>query len=241
MYDYEKLASQFWDRGFIVIENFFESDLMDRLNKIILDYYGEQPDYWHNKEFLSKSKVEVVPWFPQREGVTDFDVIGDNPTLQHLTATILGEEWQEQYCMMMFSRQGSRGQSWHQDCPPENPEEHNLNRLMYTHDITPELGGQTVVVPGTHKLGLLPAGDPDVDLSGQVVLEPKKGMLILLHGHTWHRVLPVKGKYRVSTNFRSAPKDTPDDITDVCVYRNMRYRFSTSEVIEERLPLSEAG
>jgi hypothetical protein len=47
-------------------------------------------------------------------------------------------------------------------------------------------------------------------------------------------VLPIKGVYRVSTNYRATPENTPEDITDVAVYRNMRYRFSTSEVIEER-------
>jgi hypothetical protein len=30
------------------------------------------------------------------------------------------------------------------------------------------------------------------------------------------------------------PKDTPEEITDIAVYRNIRYRFSTAEVIEER-------
>ena len=235
--DYKALAKNFWEEGYLVLDNFFNADLMDVLNQVILDHFGESPEYWHNDEFLSKSKVEVVPWFPQREGITDFNIIDDNPVLQHLTASIIGEAWQEQYCMIMFSKQNSKGQSWHQDCPPENPEVHNLNRLVYTHDINDEIGGQTVVVPGTHKLGLLPAGDPNVDLDKQVILEPKKGTLVLLHGHTWHRVLPVKGRYRVSTNFRSAPKGTPDDITDVCVYRNMRYRFSTSEVIEERFPI----
>lgn len=33
----------------------------------------------------------------------------------------------------------------------------------------------------------------------------------------------------------AAPAGTPDDVTDVCVYRNMRYRFSTSAVVEERV------
>ena len=233
--DYQALAEKFWEEGYLVLDNFFDVELMDKLNGVILVHFGESPEYWHNDEFLSKSKVEVVPWFPQREGIMDFNVIDDNPDLQRLTATIIGEEWQEQYCMIMFSKEKSRGQSWHQDCPPENPNIHNLNRLVYTHDINDEIGGQTVVVPGTHKKGLLPAGDPDVSMEDQVILEPKKGTLVLLHGHTWHRVLPVHGRYRVSTNFRSAPKGTPDDITDVCVYRNMRYRFSTSEVIEERV------
>jgi ectoine hydroxylase-related dioxygenase (phytanoyl-CoA dioxygenase family) len=138
--------------------------------------------------------------------------------------------------MVMFSRQGRKGQSWHQDCPPEDPNRFNLNRLAYTHDITEEIGGYTVVVPGTHKKGLLPAGEPEIDLEAQVILKPKKGTLVLLHGHTWHRVLPVHGRYRVSTNFRASPKGVPADVTDVCVYRNMRYRFSSSEVIEERTP-----
>ena len=40
---------------------------------------------------------------------------------------------------------------------------------------------------------------------------------------------------RFSTNYRAMPAGTPDDITDVCVYRNMRYRFSTESVVEERV------
>ena len=28
---------------------------------------------------------------------------------------------------------------------------------------------------------------------------------------------------------------TPANITDICVYRNMRYRFETNEVVEDRL------
>jgi ectoine hydroxylase len=47
--------------------------------------------------------------------------------------------------------------------------------------------------------------------------------------------LPIHDGKRVSINYRSAPADTPDDITDVCVYRNMRYRFSTGEVLEARV------
>ena len=59
--------------GYVVIENFFDDELMDHLDGIIRDYYGNNPDFWHNDEFLEKAKTEVVPWFPQREGVQDFD------------------------------------------------------------------------------------------------------------------------------------------------------------------------
>jgi ectoine hydroxylase len=232
--DTQSLAKQFWDQGYLVIDNFFDTSLMDRLDRIIVDHYGDTPEYWHNHEFLNKAVTEVIPWFPKDEGVNDFQEVEDCPRLSKLTEAILGEGWNSQYCMVMFSKQGTKGQAWHQDCPPEDPRVFNLNRLVYTCDITPEIGGQTVVVPHTYDKGLLPVGDPEAPMQGQVVLTPKKGTLVLLHGHNWHRVLPVKGKYRVSSNYRAAPKGTPQDITDICVYRNMRYQFSTSKVVEER-------
>jgi len=229
------LKRQFERDGYLAIEDFFEQDLMDHLDRVIRRYYGDNPGFWHNDEFLKKSQTEVIPWFPQREGVTDFNVIEADERLAALSEAVLGSGWKVQYCMVMFSKQGTAGQAWHQDCPPDDPGRHNMNRLVYTSDITDEIGGQTVVVPGSHKCGLLTAGDPIAEIDDQVVLRPRKGTLVLLHGHTWHRVLPIKGQYRFSTNFRSAPKGTPDDITDICVYRNMRYQFSTSSVIEERI------
>lgn len=231
----DTLKKAFAHDGYVVIENFFDDALMAHLDGLIRTYYGDNPDFWHNDEFLQKAQTEVVPWFPQREGVSDFDVIEHDQRLRELSEAILGADWQIQYCMVMFSKQGTAGQAWHQDCPPEDPARHNMNRLVYTSDITDEIGGQTVVVPGSHKRGLLTVGDPIGEFDDQVVLRPKKGTLVLLHGHTWHRVLPIKGKYRFSTNFRSAPAGTPEDITDICVYRNMRYQFSTSSVVEERV------
>jgi ectoine hydroxylase len=61
-----------------------------------------------------------------------------------------------------------------------------------------------------------------------------KGTMIFLHGHCWHRVMPVKSAYRISVNFRAVPLGVPEDITDICVYRNMRYKFSTAQILETR-------
>lgn len=233
--DTENLKAAFDHDGYVVVENYFDDALMDHLDSVIRAYYGENPDFGHDDEFLQKSQTEVVPWFPQREGVADFDSLEGDPRFRSLTQAILGDGWTTQYCMVMFSKRGTVGQAWHQDCPPNDPMRHNLNRLVYTSDITDEIGGQTVVVPGSHRKGVLPAGDPVGEFDGQVVLTPKKGTLVILHGHTWHRVLPIRGDYRFSTNYRAAPRGTPDDITDICVYRNMRYRFSTASVVEERV------
>ena len=235
--NHQSLALQFWEQGYIVLENFFSGSLMDHFNKEILMHYGENPEFYHNAEFLEKTNTEVIPWFPQREGNRLFDELEKNNDLVMLTQAILGDGWIPLYCMVMYSKQGTKGQSWHQDCSPEDSAKFNMNRLIYTHDVTSETGGQTVVYPGSHKMGPLPAGtETHKDYAEQIILSPTKGTVVLLHGHTWHRVLPLQGKYRVSTNYRCAPRGTPEDITDICVYPNMRYQFSINKVIEERVP-----
>lgn len=230
----EKIAAKFWQEGYVILENFFEEDLMDEYNSKILAHYGVNPSWEHSNEFIAKSAVEVIPWFPYREGKPYFDGIDKHTVFNQITSEILQNDWKNLYCMMMFSKAGSKGQAWHQDCPPENPLQYNLNRLVYTHDITDETGGEIVIMPKAHKAGILPVGKPHENIEGQIVYKPKKGTVIFLHGHCFHRVMPVK-KDRISTNFRAVPNGTPEDITDVCVYRNMRYKFSIEQVIEERV------
>jgi len=232
--NYITLAEKFWHNGYIVLDNFYDELIMSELNDKILDHYGMNPDWEHSDEFVTKSQTEVVPWFPVREGDHSFDIIEKDPRLVQLTEAILGEGWKGLYLMAMFSKQGTKGQAWHQDCPPENNKTFNLNRLFYTHDINDATGGKTIVMPGSHKQGVLTKGDPHEDLEGQVVLAPKQGTLVILHGHAWHRVKPIKGNYRLSVNSRAIPTGTPEEITDIAVYRNMRYKFSTSEVVEDR-------
>ena len=228
------LAKKFWADGVLVIEDYFDGALMDELDALIRGHFGADPDFLHSDEFLAESKTDVIPWFPQQDGPSPFDALDEHVGLATLTGDILGDDWRGDYCMVMFSGQGTNGQAWHQDCPPENPQQHNLNRLVYTADITDAIGGQTVVVPGSHRRGLLPAGDPLGHFPDEQVLRPRKGTLIMLHGHTWHRVLPITGAQRYSINYRAAPAGAPVNITDVCVYRNMRYRFSSSSVVEKR-------
>ena len=231
--DPKNIAKKFWREGFVHLPGFFTASVMDRLNGLIEGHFGTSPAFEHSDEFLQKSATEVVPWFPRRAGVEDFDLIERDKDFRALTEAILGEGWEDQYCMVMFSKEGTQGQAWHQDCPPEG-KYYNLNRLIYTSDIVEEIGGQVMVKPRSHIAGELTVGDPHDDLEGQIVLSPKKGDLLFLHGHCWHRVSPIKKKYRFSTNFRAASAGAPEDLTDICVYRNMRFKFSTSEVVVDR-------
>jgi ectoine hydroxylase len=228
------LANEFWRQGYLSIDNFFGEELMDAYQSHVLQHFGKNSAFVHSAEFLEKSNTDVIPWFPQLEGVHAFDVAEQDQRLIKLTDEILGAGWSSLYSMVMYSHQGSKGQAWHQDCPPEDKSQFNLNRLVYTMDIDQRTGGETLVIPGSHRGGPITVGKIDQDFPEQIVLSPKKGTLILIHGHLWHRVLPVSGPYRFSANYRCCPAHTPNDITDICVYRNMRYQFSTQTVIEER-------
>lgn len=232
--DLKNIYNTFWEYGYLILENFFDNELMDAYNEKILKHYGVDPGWEHTDEFISKSAVEVIPWFPYRDDEGGFDGIDRNTDFNTITDTLLPDGWSNLYCMMMFSKAGSSGQAWHQDCPPDNPRLFNLNRLVYTHDITDDTGGEIVILPKSHKAGILPVGKPNEDIKGQKVYQPKKGTVIFLHGHCFHRVMPVR-RDRISSNFRTVPLGTPDNITDICVYRNMKYKFSTSEIVEERV------
>ena len=82
--NYKKYAQEFWENGYVIIENFFNDKLMDHLNKVILNHYGMNPNWEHNNEFISKSATEVVPWFPFREGNNDFEIIENDERLNNL-------------------------------------------------------------------------------------------------------------------------------------------------------------
>lgn len=117
----------------------------------------------------------------------------------------------------------------------ENPAHFNLTRLVYTHDVTAETGGQTTVMPGTHKQGLLPVGQPDerIWLSGCIrakerdAASPTWSLLASGATHSQRQVrlhqLPLRAQRHARRHHRRLRLS------------QLRYRFSTSEVIEERI------
>ena len=153
------LNNTFWQQGYLVLEDFFAPQAMDSLQRLILGHYGLNPEYEHEAAFLSKSATQVIPWFPQRSGEQAFDEIEHCNEMQILTEAILGKGWKSLYCMTMFSKKGTKGQAWHQDCPPDDPQQFSLNRLVYTMDINDQVGGELVVIPDSHRLGKLAAGE----------------------------------------------------------------------------------
>ena len=230
-----QLSNSFHLNGYVYIENFFDRNLMDIYQNKILDHFALDSSYKHDNDFIKKSDTDVIPWFPQIDGEKAFDVIEQDERLINLTEAILGPRWKSLYCMVMYSNKSSNGQAWHQDCDPSDNNIFNLNRLIYTMDINKRSGGEVELIPGSHKKGIIPALSEGDNLKGGITIEPKKGSLLMLHGHLWHKVLPINQTIRVSTNYRCIPNGVPDNITDTCVYRNMLYRFSDEKIIEERI------
>ncbi len=87
---------------------------------MILAHFGRNPEWEHSDDFIQKSAKEVIPWFPLQEGDANFQPIEVDERLKTLTQNILGKGWESLYLMVMFSKQGTQGQAWHQDSPPEN-------------------------------------------------------------------------------------------------------------------------
>ena len=230
----DQLSKEFDKNGYIYIESFFSEDLMDAYQEKILNYFASNSEHKHNESFIEKSDTDVIPWFPQLDGEQIFNIVEDDSHLKNLTGSILGEGWRSLYSMVMFSNRLSNGQAWHQDCNAEDEKTFNLNRLIYTMNIDSSTGGEIVVIGGSHKKGMIPSDTAGKNIGTEITIAPKKGSLLLLHGRLWHKVLPIKDSVRASTNYRCVPKNTPDNITDICVYRNMLYRFSDEKILVSR-------
>ena len=83
--DLRTLSAQFWQDGYIVIENFFDTKLMKQCQEAIIGHFGLTPEFLHDEKFLEASKTEVIPWFPQHEGVELFDRVEQLDALQDLS------------------------------------------------------------------------------------------------------------------------------------------------------------
>jgi ectoine hydroxylase-related dioxygenase (phytanoyl-CoA dioxygenase family) len=132
----------------------------------------------------------------------------------------------------MLMRFVGRGGPWHQDCSSEPGTPYCLNRLVYPHDAGNGAGGALMVVPGSHRRGRIPAGDPHGNLPGERVVMPRAGTVLIMHASLFHRVAPVASAApRFSINMRAAPAGTSPSVTDVAVYRNVVCRFTEGEIV----------
>jgi ectoine hydroxylase-related dioxygenase (phytanoyl-CoA dioxygenase family) len=213
--------------GYLVIPDFCDSQECAGLNAALHSHYAglntSADAAIHQTEglaYLEDFQCDVIPWDPVSEGVTAFTALRESPKLRHLTTRCIGSGYSEASSLVMYSCIGGRGQSWHQDCPADQAGAYNVNRLIYPGDVTAE-DGAVIVVPGSHKRGRISNGGHQETITGERVLCPRAGTLVLVHGWCWHRVLPnTSQRPRVSINFRCFPAGAATNVCSVGVYRN---------------------
>lgn len=235
-FDAQRIQQDFERDGFVILPDFLDAPTLDRINTELDAHYA--PLLGRTEEILTgrlqdfkQFECDVIAWDPVAENNCAFCDLKDDPRLAQVTAAAIGEGFTAPASLVMLAVGGGKGQAWHQDCPSENPDQFNLNRLFYTRDVRIE-DGAIVVVPASHRRGRIPAGGNQEPIEGEVALMPKAGTLILLSGHVYHRVTPnTSDKPRLSVNFRAFPENVAPDVCDVGVYRGGAYDFHKGQRI----------
>ena len=146
---------KFAEHGVVVVPGFLDREQVAFLNREIDAHYGPLVRERFGIGAVSRAAIEmdcdVITWDPLGEEVEPFQVLAADPRLATLTRELIGE-FSAPGSLAMWSVGGGKGQAWHQDCPPDDPSQFNLNRLFYLQDTEVD-DGAVVVVPGSHRMG----------------------------------------------------------------------------------------
>jgi hypothetical protein len=215
-------ARAFWEDGFVAIEGFFSRDVARSANEWLSGSSADPPtwtDATTSKSIETDLEISIILCESFAPAIRR---IHGDARFRALTGAILGVDYVDLYPMLMRFKGPGVGGPWHQDCSSEDGAPYCVNRLVYPHDAGDEIGGSLVVVPGSHRWGRIPTGEPHGSLEGERVITPRAGTVVLMHASTFHRVTAVRSQApRFSINLRACPAGTPQNVTDVAVYRNV--------------------
>ncbi|MDA0788006.1 MAG: phytanoyl-CoA dioxygenase family protein [Proteobacteria bacterium] len=222
----DDVVQAFEKDGYCLIEGFFTPEEVAGADAHV-DHWLQRWDELKGEstEYRQRFGVHLKALPIARE--PEFTALFDHPKMVEITKAILGEDF-EPVTGFAFATPRDGGQGWHKDsCDPE-PGRFTLNRLVYSRDYRPEQG-QLYVLPGSHRYyGFEEDGPNDEDLPGQVVIQPRAGMLVLVSSHCAHRVgINQTDDIRVVLNSRVNRRGVPTDLCDLCTFRSGRWRHST--------------
>ncbi len=87
--------------------------------------------------------------------------------------------------------------------------------------------GALVCVPGSHRSGPIPPGEPHGELPGELHLAPTAGSVVLVHSRCFHRVTANRtANQRFSVNFRARPAGAAAELGGIGVFRTGAYDFA---------------
>ncbi len=225
----DRIAACFAEHGVVVFPGMFSGGEMAAADAALAEWVASPASQAppQRPETFQLHQTQVVSWDPINEGSRGFTELRDHPRLAAVTAAAIGIGTWGDGCMVMLSRPGHL-QAWHQDTSSDEPTQYFINRLLYPWDVDPHAGA-LVCVPGSHRAGTIPPGDPHGRIAGEVLLAPTAGTLVILHSHCFHRVTRNETTgLRLSVNFRVHPAGSAHDLGRYGVYRTGTYDFATN-------------
>lgn len=223
--DVQEVAAAFERDGVIAVRNLLPEEAVLQADGVADDLlatvndqpwaageaYCERFDIW-TKVFGGIEQAEVVALF-------------DNEPMRQISAALAGAGAVAGRIGSWVTPPGC-GQAWHQDSSSTTPGHFVLNRIAFTRDY--DAGqGDLLFVPGSHRGGDLPAGQPFEPLDEQVALAPVANTVVFLHTRTFHCVTKnTTDQPRIQFNRRVVPAGVPADLTSRARFRNGTWDFS---------------
>ncbi len=184
----EQLAD-FARDGFLVCGQLVPPQQQDRLRAGIAEVIAEEGHAEGGGDIFLRHLMDKRPVF--------LDLLRF-PTLS-IARAMLGPQVQVLPLTARIAYPGQAAQfvTWHlhqrvvpDPCPPFFSLPQVIDSLLYLDDAS-EANGSLMVVPGSHTRMHEDLPVTDADLPGQVLLQPRAGDVVMIHGNLWHRATPT--------------------------------------------------
>ena len=225
--DLDTIVGTFEQDGIVVLKDMLFGDQVtaaDRVANRLLTQLDERP-WAAGEEYCQRFDI-WTKIFGNLESDPDILVLFENEVMQTVTDKLSGVGSAIGSIGSWVTSRGC-GQAWHQDSWSSDPNLFILNRIVFTRNYTPE-HGQLLFVPGSHRYGDLPTGDPYEPLPNQVAFTPSANAAVFLHTRTYHCVTKnATDEPRIQFNRRVVPNGVPGNLTSRARFRNGTWDFST--------------
>lgn len=191
------------DNGYIIIPKGCSDDLIDAFNSHVYTIRsGEVIPDWASPDrsgFEHKNRFSIRVFNPHLHDGFSLQMM-KLPIVRGALAQLLGDEAVGIQSMYFYKEPGAKGQAAHQDYYYIKNEPNTMIAASITLEKTDEENGCLWVIPGSHKLGLLPHGavknlaehehhtseTEDIDLTQEIPVIMEKGDILIFHNLLIH-------------------------------------------------------
>jgi len=176
------------DDGFVVLENFIDSDFLTRLRCRVEQLFDEEGD-------RAGSECKQEPGCRRLANLVDkgdifLDVIGMPRLLEHVRHVLGPDIKLSSLNARSVNSHGAGAQPLHVDMAAISDERGYwvCNSVWMLDDFTVE-NGTLRAIPGSHRWRLLPQqvlADPMADHPHQVLITGRAGTVVVMNAHLWH-------------------------------------------------------